>query len=211
MPRATQEGLRPGLPLLTHAELIDLPRMLNGNSPLLGPTEIPIHPAAYKSPLVFTPDFGAQVADSLPEFIAEDLKAIEAIDERKLTGIRVQDRVLKFRGVELPLSFFHFDVEPELFWVELSHQANGANIRIDKRNDYRGDLFQPAASMPSDPRFRYPMDMEKQKKYWIDKDDPEMITWLRNNIATRGILVNLVFRNAAIAFNNLGLQKVGAV
>lgn len=200
MPTAPQEGLRPGFPFLEQGELIRRERSFY-TDPWLDPTEIPIHPLVYNSPLVFTPEFAREVMQALPEAILKD----DVVLSRRFGHdpvLTAAERGINWKGKVFSLDRIRIFVQPDLFWVELLNHANAANVRLDKRLPLSPHLFSS---------LDHPMPMSKQMIYRPDQREPYMISWYRNNIANVGLVASLAFRNVAILVNNLGLQKVGAV
>lgn len=202
MPRAAQEGLRPGIPLLEQSELVK--KELTGYSnPWLNPDQIPIHPTLVnESQVIFTPEFAAEVMDRLSDAVIKD----DGVLGERFGGkgaLALIDGGILYKGSRTDLrQRIRIHTNPGLFWVEVTPNVNAANVRIDRRRGIHPTLLSGS---------HYPMPLEKQMEYRLDQDQPYMYTWTRNNIADLGLVESLASRNVAILVNNLGLQKVGAV
>lgn len=212
---APQERPGAGIPLLEYGDLVAGQRRLL--SPILGPHMIPVHPLVYESSHVYTPEFGQRVWESVPESIRQDIAAIESIVKGKVP-VEVTDEAVRLTwfgdrldGVTLPGDVERFEdfvvaATPSVKRMEVRQRfsADGLNIWI----------------MASDNRYLYtmpivehPMSKEKARQYEID--DPEkyqdegLIVWHAHNNGNAELPLELIFRNFAIMFNNLGLQELG--
>lgn len=211
MPRAPQEGLRSGLPLLEYGELIDLGRLRKfGLNPILDPHEIPVHPAVFKSSDVYTPEFANQVWASIPDSIRTDVTAIEA-----KVGIPVPVRVSSWgvsetterMGRKERQTYLGFGIEADpgekSIWVEPLRDANAVNLALSKSH-YRFTI-KPIFNRASIPQAKVDLYILPE----TDKSEAGIITWYSHNIGMAGLPLLLIMRNFAIMFNNLGLEKLG--
>lgn len=207
MPRAAQEGLRPGISLLTHAELIrpDLREYL-------APKEIPIHPLVYESDFAFTAGFVEQVLASVPASVAADLLEIERLTGERLPVVVTDQEIEVAEGLwigDKPMGDIQDDhfVDPttKYLWV-------GSDPNIVLHSDVVLHI--------SEPHRTHPMSKNKLRRYYVDSEKfrgshefglEGIISWGQHNFSLGSEGLQLALRNFAIMFNNLGLQRVGAV
>jgi len=213
MPRASQEGPRPGLSLLEYGELVDLDRAKKYSlSPILNPREIPVHPRVFESPQVYTQEFADHVWASVPDSIRADISVIQDKIRNALPVYVTDDGVMSRRGphLDMPEIFNAFSVQANpkqrSVWVEPLMSAEAINLGLGPEHHYRSD--------PRSPRVRSLFLAWKLKAYTApETDDAEegLINWHSHNVGMASLPLLLILRNFAIKFNNLGLQRVGAV
>lgn len=213
MPKAVQEGLRPGIPLLEYGELVDLDRSRKyGLSPILDPREIPVHPKVFGSPNVYTQEFAQQVWISVPDSVKRDIAVIEG-----KTGVPVPVEVTNvsisetqgdptFREVERFGEFFvQANPKERSVWVEPEFTATAINLGLDKEHFYKTGVHLLKKG---------PIPIEKQRLYLTPpakNTERGIITWYSHNVGMARLPLLLILRNYAIQFNNLGLQRLGVV
>lgn len=172
---------------------------------IVEPNEIPVHPDVYFSPLVYTREFVAKVAGSVPDSIRQDIAEIERILRVRL-GMEVSEEGIIKANQKTSFGDFTIDISPGetgLPEVEVNYgQGNATNIAL-VREGYCQRVFSPDID--------HPMSKEKFKAYGISSGDfdTKLPTWYIHNLSFAGLGGLLYFRNFVIMFNNLGLKKVG--
>ena len=206
MPRAAQEGLRLAPIQLLHAELIrpDLKDFLT-------PREIPLHPRVYESDFAFTPEFVDQVLVTIPKSVEVDIREVERMTGERLP-VEIKGQVVKQIGedswgdvLEEISEDCYTDPNSKYLWV-------GGDPNIVLHSDISPHIGEPHRT--------HPMSKNKLRQYFVDpnkyKDEvgyrmEGTITWGQHNFLLGPISLQLVLRNFAIQFNNLGLQRLGIV
>lgn len=210
MPRAAQEGIRPGLPLLEYRDLIDA-RFKNTDLGILPPGQIPIHPKVYRSLELYTLEFADFVIAKVPESIRGDLAVIEAVVGK--LPVSVDDTGIRWLGRDY---INEHDVEFDSFWAETNSSGNVWLIDDDSVAINMGIDIQRADMQLIDlPYPSHPMSRGKLKKYMVKPKDFDeargIITWHTHNLSIGATGDLLFLRSFAIMWNNLGLQRIGAV
>ncbi len=209
MARAAQEGLRPGIPLLEHGDLIDARLKEFG---IQDPGQIPVHPMVYRSPASYTQEFSNEVWASIPGSIRADLTVIEAKIGAKLP-VSIDDSGIRWLGRDYlnegDVEFDQFIIEADSsgsIWV-IDDESIAINIGLD--------ISRPDMQLIDVPHPMHPMPKDKLRKYMVNPKKFDnargIITWATHNLALGSTGDLLVFRNYAIMHNNLGLQRVGPV
>ncbi len=181
----------------------------NSSLVILEPNAIPVHPDIFLSPLVYTKEFAAEVAMSVPSSIRQDVAEIE----RKLgvhlgmevteEGVAHVNRITQANEI-IYFKDFAVTVSPgETGFVEVDYNKGDATSIALVRKGYCQRVFSPDNS--------HPMPEEKFKAYGYPPGDYDikLPTWYIHNLRFVGLGGLLYFRNFAIMFNNLGLKKVG--
>ncbi|OGH11284.1 MAG: hypothetical protein A3B38_00455 [Candidatus Levybacteria bacterium RIFCSPLOWO2_01_FULL_36_13] len=187
------ERIKGDIPALEYADLIN---PTSRYEPLLYPSSIPIHPQVYNAEKTYTDAFADEVYDALLGSIRKDDAIIRNMLKRD-TELTIENDTLTWKGKPFSLESFYFDIDPNMFAVDIVGSANAQNIRIDKRDP---------SMLHSHPGLTIPM--EKQIQYRSDPDEPYMLRWHTHNLANLAYPEELVFRNIAILVNNLGLRKI---
>lgn len=185
------------------SEPLQYRQLINPNAPanrILEPNRIPVHPKVYTSPDLFTLTFASHVAQAVPASILKDIIAIEEALEIKL-NIDSQQHQITQGSTTLQFEDFQITANPNSRFVEVSYLPS-SNIALDTRAGHQV-TFRPTKS--------YPMPLEKLIDYGFQPDnfDSYLPTWYIHNLSHVGLPGFLYFRNFAIMFNNLGLQKLG--
>jgi hypothetical protein len=185
---------------LEYAELVALNR--SPDYRILLPNEIPVHPDVFNSDFAYTEEFIEEVIRRVPGSVAMDISEIERILGIDLelqateTGIRYRDLWLGKR-MEMEMKYewaFYYNVKPEgRVFVETS---GGMYICLEKNYGNRKEL----PSRQED----HPMKPEKLRQYSLND---RLFHWDTHNCVIK--VVNMYFRNFAIMFNNLGLERAG--
>lgn len=209
MPRAAQETLRSGVPLLEYKEFFDLNRKQYGLDPILGADQIPVHPKVFEAQELYTPEFADEVWESVPESIKADAKALESV-----TGVPVPVKVsdsdicwVNREGQDRDITLFSsFGIEANTNQRQVWLRPSGDYI--DLGLDSRNHLIR------SRRLYTGPLSKSKFKIYALpetENSEGGLITWYTHNRKLIKFPTQLIFRNFAIQFNNLGLQKLGLV
>ncbi|MFT4304356.1 MAG: hypothetical protein ACMXYG_07350 [Candidatus Woesearchaeota archaeon] len=190
-------------------ELINLK---SSEQKVLRPDHIPIHPKVYDSGFVYTPEFMNQVRTLVPDSLRLDISTIEEMLEEDLE-IEVEETHMiqkkrpfkdrtKYRIDSLDYQQIRFLAEPDRRFLcvqkvaSLSLNPNGTptKVPVNFYNQYE-DL----------------LSKEKLKEYSFifPSQNKEFVhTWFIHSYNYGGIMMDLYLRNFAIAFNNLGLDKL---
>jgi len=184
--------------LLTHEELIAPTRRFKR---ILLPDEIPLHPFIFKSDLVYSREFLDEVRRALPVSVSEDVTQIEKMlgksPEIQVTETGVANKLP--HALEYAFSDFSFHAKNNR-QVDVAYGS--ANIGMDAQENRR--IFREVEDLEN-----HPMSLEKLKNYGIQDDDKiKNIFWYVHNVHGYGMPAELIFRNFAILFNNLGLARL---
>lgn len=198
-----QEGLRPGFPLLDHADLVRTGMTWSG--PVLSPREIPIHPKVFEADSTYTPDFALKILESIPGSVRKDVEVIEGLIKRDL-GVHVTDSGIYENGREVSFGDFRISADPAHsdLGIEPRVSANAENTYIQRKR--------PVIIMPHN----HPLPRKKLAAYFVKPDleryqGEGMLTWTAHNSGGLSMANLLVLRNFAILANNLGLERLGQV
>lgn len=195
-------------PFLDYEDFIGPQRFVK----ILEPNEIPVHTDVYLSPLVYTREFAAEVAKSVPDSIRQDVAEIERILGVRLgmevteEGVVCANRITQANETIYLRDFTTGVRSGKTGFVEVTYK--GTRYTSDTgialaREGYCQRVFSPDNS--------HPMSEEKLKAYGYKPGDydSKLPTWYIHNLRFAGLGGLLYFRNFAIMFNNLGLKKVG--
>ena len=170
--------------------------------PILMPRNIPVHPTVFDSDFAYSPDFVRVVQEAVPEYAKLDASLIESV--LGISGIIVTDDAITFRGqsIEFNDPLISYVSSPEKRTVDVG--GGDTNIALDAMRsgefNYHNALY-----------ISHPMPTEKLQEYMIHKDgEPFLLMWYEHNSLIAGLPMGLLFRNFAIAFNNLGLEKLAS-
>lgn len=188
-------------PFLNYKDLI-MPKRF---AKIVEPNEIPVHPDVYLSPQVYTKEFVAKVAISVPGSIRQDVVAITRT-LGVLLGMEVTSEGIVYANEKTRFEDFNIIVssgDKGLAEVEVAYgPGNATNIALVREGFCKREFY------PDD---SHPMPKEKLKAYGhVPGDyDSKLPTWYIHNLSFAGFGGLLYFRNFAIMFNNLGLKELG--
>lgn len=213
----TSERLVISVPPLVPEELIRLnpeAQFAHNTNPalsriLLGPGEIPVHPQAYLSPEIYSQKFVDQVMESIPAAVAADIEAIRALLDKDF-GLGSDAEGITQNGYPFKTHFKRF--HPYLVEGEAIGLSNGhTSITLLREGSAHR---QPVIFTPDQ---NHPMPREKLMLYDSDSagltglrsQSIRLRAWNLNNIYDSGLTGFVLFRNFAIAANNLALARRG--
>ncbi len=182
---------------LTYKELI-VPGRLGGD--ILMPNEIPIHQLVYISDSVYTQDFIEEVHKAVSDSIKKDVSAIEKI-LKKEQKIKVIDNIIKdeISCSNKDVNSVNRIVDEEKKKIDI--QYVGSSIGLNFHKD-------PTQWLTISP-YEHPVGKEKLEKYsYVQHEQIIVPTWYIHNLGDNGFGMELYFRNFAIMFNNIGLEKI---
>ncbi|MDP2946615.1 MAG: hypothetical protein Q8N88_00735 [Nanoarchaeota archaeon] len=185
--------------LLQYSELISPSR----SKGILLPAEIPLYPDVFKSNFAYTSDFVDQVAIAVQRELPRDISEIERILKRELHIVVSPEGI----AYDIPGSrvyefdMFRHSANPDRKTVDVG--CGSANIAMDAREDR---LIVHAVHEIS----RHPMSKDRLREYAFPHPGGEVqnIFWYIHNMSDGILPMQLYFRDFAIVFNNLGLERL---
>lgn len=202
MGQSSAERQTGGIPLLEYAELLRPGQV----DPVLNPDKIPIHPAVYESPSVYTHQFTTMVAMAVPGSIRRDIEAMKRVLNTDF-NLEVDEESIYIKGVDSDLKnlfkSFDLDTYPDKHRLDLMYGSSNIAVVPPERGRIPF-TFRPFSFNP------HPIPLEKLIAYGYDPDDgrKDLISWYAHNLPRFHIPIRMYFRNFAIMFNNLGLQEI---
>ncbi len=184
---------------LQYSELYSQTRQFNK---ILMPHEIPVHPLVYTSQFAYTPEFAEEVRKSVPVSIDQDIIEIERIFGNK-SRIVIQDGKIFDRDAEwkkISLDEINVLADQERRSVDVSYCSSNIALE-DRRPDQKRKLRLDA---------NHPLSLDRLRQYSSNPRGEliEIPTWYVHNYSDNGFVLELYFRNFAIMFNNLGIQRL---
>jgi hypothetical protein len=195
---------------LRYKELVVPRQPLNGTilRRILLPDYIPIHSRVFGNSEMYEPSFAEEVISKVPDSMRRDIKAIEDILKVGL-GIEVhEDRCVtkreSFRDVEEYRDFRVRADSGDLWGISLTH--NTSSMFVHCRSYNRPQIYKKDVA---NGKIKLNMPRDKIREYATSEspDSFELRSWSTNNIIDQGLGAQLYFRNFAIVFNNLGLDR----
>jgi len=186
---------------LEHEELLAPKRSYNR---ILLPEEIPLHPDVFNSEFAYTPEFIKEVMKNMPDSINRDGLEVQRILGLEL-GIIADETGVRYKNPDLGDNVDYDTLRIVANPVKRSIVASygSANIAIDFREEQRivHRVYPPK---------RHPMTAERLREYAFSQEGEIVnnVFWYVHNIHDHRVPLEMFFRNFAILFNNLGLEKL---
>ena len=177
---------------LNHAELIVPSRAY---APILGPREIPIHPKVFASLFPYSQAFVGEVKRALLQHVREDATQIA-----RILGIevKVDGSFVRWKNdlIGLDDHMLAFVADPEKRSVDMLCGETNMAIDVSRRREYHERTL------------THPLPPKKQEAYSIQCEGNQHLVWYDHNMSHASLPLQLLFRNFAIAFNNLALKEL---
>jgi len=185
---------------LQYAELVSSERR---HKNILLPAEIPLHSDVFRSDFAYSPEFADQVAKAIPTELTRDISDIERILGRKL-NLKITPEGIAYDSPHSMLyefEMFHHRADPERKTIDVG--CGAANIAMDAREDRR--IVHDVSEFT-----KHPMGTERLSQYALSQEDgkAQNVFWYIHNISDGILPLQLYFRDFAIVFNNLGLERL---
>ena len=151
----------------------------------------------FESLRFYSPDFVGKVRESLPRYVAADSRDIAAtlgiqvlVDE---SGISYKDERLLFADPMLQMM-----ANPQKMSIDVI--CGGVNMALDarRRQEYHERTLEQS----------HPLRPENRLAYSTEGNGEQHLVWYDHNILDGLLPLQLLFRNFAIAFNNLALKEL---
>jgi len=183
------------VPELTSLDLID---PLRKEKKILLPNEIPIYPSILKEDFAYSSDFTEEVLTLVPDIVTKDLETIENKLGAKLKIKATLEGIFKTDTHFGDVRYDRVVCRPILCAKTNEIEFISTQIYINPK---------PPLIFFED---GHPLPMDKAKTYAISNKNEEIILygWGTHNINSCYLPFQILSRNFAIAFNNLGLKKL---